>query len=275
MSERVVALQARAILPCMCLLVLAHRAHPELPIVLAANRDELYARPTEPLRVWPEEPDICAGRDLAQGGTWLGISRRGRFAALTNFRRGAAHAGTRSRGDVVLDYLRSSHSPEHYVAQLASYADQFGGFSVIVGDLEHEPYYFSNRGDVAQRLAPGLYGLSNEHLDVPWPKVTLAKQRIGALLARENISSERLADAMDDRSHPPDATLPDTGIGVERERVLAPMFVAGEHYGTRAVTAVLIDARGRALLHERSYGPHGHYLSEARCELELIPPAPG
>jgi uncharacterized protein with NRDE domain len=254
----------------MCLLAFAYRVHPQLPIVLAANRDELYARPTEALRVWPDEPDLCAGRDLSQGGTWLGVSRRGRFAALTNFRRGAAHAGARSRGQVVLDYLRSSLSPEHYVAELASYADEFGGFSVIVGDLAHDPQYFCNRGDgVAQRLAPGLYGLSNDRLDVPWPKVTLAKQRIGALLAGDRLSPEQLCDAMDDRSRPPDASLPDTGVGVERERVLAPMFIAAEHYGTRAVTAVLIDAQHHALLYERSYGPHGRHLSDTRCELDL------
>jgi uncharacterized protein with NRDE domain len=253
----------------MCLLVIAYRAHPRLPIVIAANRDELYARPSEALHVWSDEPDICAGRDLVQGGTWLGMTRSGRFAALTNFRQGSPHAGARSRGQVVLDYLRSAFSPEQYVAQLAGHADEFGGFSVIVGDLEHEPYYFSNRGNAGQRLSPGLYGLSNQSLDVPWPKVTRAKERIGALLAAERVSAEQLCDAMDDRSQPPDAHLPDTGIGVERERILAPVFVAGEHYGTRAVTAVLVDTQGRALLYERSYGPHGRYLSDARCELHL------
>jgi uncharacterized protein with NRDE domain len=253
----------------MCLLVFAYRVHPRLPVVLAANRDELYSRPTQALGVWPDEPDVCAGRDLAQGGTWLGLSRRGRFAALTNFRRGAAHAGARSRGEVVLEYLRSSMSPGSYVSQLASYADQFAGFSVIVGDLEHDPYYFSNRDDVVQPLKPGLYGLGNDHLDVPWPKVTLAKQRIGALLAGERLRPEQLCDAMDDRSRPADALLPDTGIGIERERLLAPMFVAGEHYGTRAVTAVLIDTHTRAVLHERSYGPLGLHLSDARCEPDM------
>ena len=267
----------------MCLLVLAYRVHPRLPIVIAANRDERYARPSEALGVWPDAPDICAGRDLVQGGTWLGLTQRGRFAALTNFRQGAPQAGARSRGQVVLDYLRSSSSPEQYAAQLAAHADQFAGFSAIIGDLEHDPHYFSNRGlDIApprsagamspnltQRLTPGLYGLSNQWLDVPWPKVTRAKQRIAALLASERVLAEQVCDAMDDRSQPPDAHLPDTGIGVERERMLAPIFVAGEHYGTRAVTAVLVDTHGRALLYERSYGPHGRYLSDSRCELDV------
>jgi uncharacterized protein with NRDE domain len=253
----------------MCLLVIAYRVHPRLPIVIAANRDELYARRSEALHLWPDEPEICAGRDLVQGGTWLGLTRHGRFAALTNFRQGPPHEGSRSRGQVVLDWLRSPLSPEQYVAELAGYAQQFAGFSAIVGDLADEPHYFSNRGNAAQRLSPGLYGLSNQWLDVPWPKVTRAKQRIAALLAAERVSAEQVCDAMDDRSQPPDAQLPDTGIGIERERMLAPIFVAGEHYGTRAVTAVLVDAQGRALLYERSYGPHGRYLSDARCELHI------
>ena len=252
----------------MCLLVLAYGVDPQRPVVLAANRDELYARPSAALAVWPDEPEICAGRDLSQGGTWLGLTRHGRFAALTNFRRGGARAGARSRGDVVLEYLRSPLSPERYVTQLADYADQFGGFSVIVGDLEHEPYYFSNQGNVSQRLAPGLYGLSNQSLDEPWPKVTRAKQRIGALV-KTAASAEALCDAMDDRDQPLDALLPDTGIGIERERVLAPIFIASESYGTRAVTALLIDSERRALIYERSYGPHGRYLADARCELTL------
>lgn len=257
----------------MCLLVIAYQVDPQLPIVVVANRDELYARPSEALRVWPDEPDICAGRDLLQGGTWLGLSRGGRFAALTNWRRGPSHAGARSRGQVVLDYLRSRLSPERYVAELAAHAEQFAGFSVIVGDLEHEPHYFSNQGNVARSLPPGLYGLSNRLLDEPWPKVTRAKQRIATLLAAEPVTAEKLCDAMDDRSQPPDASLPDTGIGIERERMLAPIFIAGEHYGTRAVTAVVIDAQHRAVLYERSYGPHGRYLADARCELGVSPGA--
>jgi uncharacterized protein with NRDE domain len=259
----------------MCLLVLAYGVDPQWPVVLAANRDELYARPSTALGAWPDEPEICAGRDLAQGGTWLGMTRRGRFAALTNFRRGGARPGARSRGDVVLEYLRSPLAPDRYVAQLASYADQFGGFSVIVGDLEHEPHYFSNQGNVTQRLTPGVYGLSNQWLDEPWPKVTRAKQRIGALLASERMSVEALCDAMDDRDQPADALLPDTGIGIERERVLAPIFITGEGYGTRAVTAMIIDSEQRALIYERSYGPRGRYVADARCELTLSPSASG
>lgn len=255
----------------MCLLVLAYGVDPKRPIVLAANRDELYARPTAALAQWSDEPELYAGRDLAQGGTWLGLTRRGRFAALTNFRRGGARAGARSRGDVVADYLRSSLAPERYLAELARYGDQFGGFSVIVGDLEHAPLYFSNQGNVTTPLSAGTYGLSNQWLDEPWPKVTRAKQRIGELLASDAVSVDALCDAMDDRDQPPDALLPDTGIGVERERILAPIFIATAAYGTRAVTALVIDSERRALIYERSYGPHGRYVADARCELVITP----
>lgn len=254
----------------MCLLVLAYQVDPRRPVVLTANRDELYARPSAALSVWPDEPEICAGRDLLQGGTWLGLARHGRFAALTNFRRGPAVAGARSRGDVVLEYLRSALAPEQYIAQLAGHADRFGGFSVILGDLDHAPYYFSNQGNVAQRLAPGIYGLSNQFLDEPWPKVTRAKQRVGALLASQGVSVHALCDAMDDREQASDALLPDTGIGIERERFLSPMFIATESYGTRAVTALVIGADRRAVIYERSYGPGGQYLADARCELSLL-----
>jgi uncharacterized protein with NRDE domain len=257
----------------MCLLVLAYGVDPHRPVVLAANRDELYARPSAALSAWPDEPDICAGRDLSQGGTWLGMTRQGRFAALTNFRRGGARTGERSRGDVVIEYLRSSVAPERFVAQLAGDADRFGGFSVIVGDLEHEPHYFSNQGNVSQRLTPGIYGLSNQYLDEPWPKVTRAKQRIGTVLGAESLSVQQLCDAMDDRDQPVDELLPDTGIGIERERMLAPIFIAHEDYGTRAVTALVIDSERRAVIYERSYGPRGRYLGDARCELIVVPAA--
>jgi uncharacterized protein with NRDE domain len=253
----------------MCLLVLAYRVDPKRPIVLAANRDELYARPSSALSVWPDEPEICAGRDLSQGGTWLGMTRSGRFAALTNFRRGGAQVGARSRGEVVLDFLRSSLSPERYMAELAGHADQFGGFSVIAGDLEHDPYYFSNQGNVSRRLPPGTYGLSNQWLDEPWPKVTRAKERIGALIAAGQLAPEALCDAMDDRYQPLDEHLPDTGIGLARERMLAPIFITGQEYGTRAVTALIMASERRAVVYERSYGPGGRFLSEARCELAL------
>lgn len=258
----------------MCLLVLAYGVDPARPIVLAANRDEQYARPSAALGAWPDEPEICAGRDLSRGGTWLGLTRHGRFGALTNFRRGGPHAGARSRGEVVLEYLRSSLSPERYAQQLAGYAQELGGFSVIVGDLEHAPFYFSNRGGesgaVTRRLAPGLYGLSNQWLDDPWPKVTRAKDRIGTLLAGGDVSAEALCDAMVDLERPPDEALPDTGVGVELERVLSPIFIAGEHYGTRAVTALIVEDGGRAQMYERSYGPRGRYLSDARVELEGV-----
>jgi uncharacterized protein with NRDE domain len=165
---------------------------------------------------------------------------------------------------VVLDFLRSSEAPERHLARLAQHAGRYAGFSVLLGALGSDAYYFSNRGSGAQKLAPGLYGLSNQFLDTPWPKVVRAKQRVAELMAAPELDADVLCDALLDRSVPPDAELPDTGIGVQAERRLAPCFIAGEHYGTRAVTAVLLGPQRESTMLERSYGTGGAYLSSAR-----------
>jgi uncharacterized protein with NRDE domain len=253
----------------MCLLVFAHRVRSDFPCVIAANRDEQYGRASAPLQLWADLPQICAGRDLEQGGTWLGATTGGRFAALTNFRSGAPRAGQESRGRVVLDFLRSSEPPGAHLAQLAHVAARYAGFSLIAGSLGQDAYYFSNRGGVPQKLEPGLYGLSNQWLDTPWPKVLRAKQRIGELVMAPELDAEQLCDALLDRDVPPDGELPDTGIGVQAERRLAPCFIAGEHYGTRAVTAVLLGEQRPSVMLERSYGSHGAYLASARQSFVL------
>jgi len=248
----------------MCLLVFAHRMRGDYPCVIAANRDEQYARASAPLQLWADQPQICAGRDLEQGGTWLGATTSGRFAALTNFRSGAPRAGAESRGRVVLDFLRSSEPPERHLAQLAQLAERYAGFSLIAGALGEDAYYFSNRGGAAQKLEPGLYGLSNQGLDTPWPKVVRGKRRVAEIVSARELDADPLCDALLDRSVPPDAELPDTGIGLDAERRLAPCFIAGEHYGTRAVTAVLLGVERPSVMMERSYGPRGVHLSSAR-----------
>ena len=253
----------------MCLLVFAHRVRAELPCVLVANRDERYARSSAALQLWVDRPELCAGRDLEQGGTWLGVTRGGRFAALTNFRSGAPQAGARSRGLIVLEFLSAQAAPAEQLAALAADAGSYAGFSLIAGELGGDAYFFSNRGPAAPRkLAPGLYGLSNELLDTPWPKVVQAKRRVAALLAAGTLEPEALGDTLLDRAVPDDRELPDTGIGLEAERRVAPSFIAGEHYGTRANTAVLLGEHGAQLL-ERSYGPGGRYLSSASASFPL------
>lgn len=254
----------------MCLLVIAHRLTPDLPLALVANRDEQYARATDPLQLWVDPPGIYAGRDREQGGTWLGITSGGRLAALTNFRNGPRRTGAESRGHVVLDYLRSSLPAGEFLAQLAERGARYGGFNVLAGQLGGELFYFSNQGAAPRALPPGLYGLSNQWLDTPWPKVVLGKQRVNALLGAGVPEPEALCDALLDRRVPPDADLPDTGVGLEAERRLAPCFIAGEGYGTRATSAIVVRADGRrSAMVERSYGPRGELLGARSVELAL------
>ena len=254
----------------MCLLVFAHRLRADLPCVLVANRDERYARATAPLQLWADHPELCGGRDLEQGGTWLGVTRSGRFAAVTNHRSGAPRTGERSRGLLALELLRAGQPLAEQLATLASEAERYAGFNTIAGQLGGDAFYFSNRsGEPPRKLEPGLYGLSNALLDTPWPKVLCAKQRVSELLAVPTLEPEALCEPMLDRSVPADAALPDTGIGLEAERRVAPAFIAGEHYGTRAVTAVLLGTHQARML-EHSYGPGGIYLGSASERFALV-----
>jgi len=242
----------------MCLILLAWRAHPEYPLVFAGNRDEVYDRPSATIDFWRDEPAIFGGRDLEKGGTWLGLSRSGRIAAVTNYReRPRAQNTHRSRGELAARFLREGDAPRAYLDQIARHKAEYGPFSVIVGHAA-ALWYYSNRGRDPQELAPGVHGLSNHLLDTPWPKVASGTERLGRLLgADEAPLTAGLFEILLDRTPAPDAELPDTGVGLQRERELSPMFIAGERYGTRASTVVLIGRDGTALFIERTFGPHG------------------
>ncbi len=238
----------------MCILLLSLRQHRRYPLVVAANREEDYARPTQGAGFWREAPDVLAGRDLLAGGTWLGITRNGRFAALTNFRDPDSNRpGRPSRGHLVGEFLIGEGAPGAYLARVARRAERYNGFSLIVG-ADTEWYYYSNRERESRPLAPGLYGLSNHLLDTPWPKVRRGKQALAALLADGNEpDADALFAILADRAIAPDAELPDTRIGLERERALSPAFVTTGSYGTRCSTVLLVDDTRRALFIERTF----------------------
>jgi uncharacterized protein with NRDE domain len=170
----------------MCLILFAHGAGEDFPLVLAANRDEFYERPTAPAAFWTEAPHVLAGRDLQAGGSWLGVTRTGRWAALTNYRDPpTSRPGRPSRGMLVSDFLTGSATPEQYLAAVAADAERYDGFNLLVGDPSGV-HYFGNRmadGGEPSRLEPGVYGLSNHLLDTPWPKVARGRTRLKALLA--------------------------------------------------------------------------------------------
>jgi uncharacterized protein with NRDE domain len=239
----------------MCLIFLAWRRHPDHRLVVAANRDEFYARPTAPVGYWPEAPDVLAGRDLEGGGTWLGVTRAGRFAALTNVRRGGGHTpDAPTRGRLVSDFLLSASSPGEYLQSLAEQSGDYNGFNLLVGDGE-SLHWFSNRGGEPSTLAPGIYAVSNDLLDTPWPKVVRGKDGFQKLLQARDIDPSAIFDLLMDRQIAADEALPDTGIGLTRERALSPIFIAAGDYGTRSSTVLLIDGTGDLTFHERTHEP--------------------
>jgi uncharacterized protein with NRDE domain len=243
----------------MCLLLLAHKVHPEYPLILLVNRDEFYSRPTAPLAFWSEAPDLLAGRDLEAGGTWLGIDRRGYLAAITNYREPRQDRNTsRSRGLLVRDFLTGGHNPADFMDQLVETAASYRGFNLLAGDVsdpaEVSLHYFSNRGCDPMQVMPGVHGLSNHLLDTPWPKVRKGKAALATLLrAGGELSPDNLFDLMGDVTRPPDAELPDTGVGLELERLLSTAFISSARYGTRSTSLLTVRITGEVSFGERTY----------------------
>jgi uncharacterized protein with NRDE domain len=252
----------------MCLIVLAWRAAAEYPLVVAANRDEWRERPAEPARWWRDSPELLAGRDLQAGGTWMGITRGGRFAAVTNFRDPSDKRSTaRSRGGLVTEFLLGAESPGRFLASLATRSREYNGFNLILGDATSLFYYGSREGE-ARPIEPGVHGLSNHLLDEPWPKVVRGKERMEAALAARD-PAPALFEMLSETAVAPDAELPRTGVGLEWERRLASALIVGEDYGTRASTVLTIASSGQVLLEERTRDAGGRVASVAAESFSL------
>ncbi|MCE4069043.1 MULTISPECIES: NRDE family protein [Pseudomonas] len=243
----------------MCLIVFAWRPEHATPLIVAANRDEFYARPTLPLAAWEEYPGVYAGRDLEAGGTWMGVAAGGRFAALTNVRDPGQPIGPRSRGELVAAFLQGRQSPLEYLQQVARRASDYSGFNLLVGDSA-QLCYFNPRVGAPVAVAPGVHGLSNAALDTPWPKLLTAREGLEAALEKPDTGS--LVALLTDNRQPNEAELPDTGVGLATERLLSSVFIASPNYGTRASTALIVHADGRRELLEHSFGPSGARLGE-------------
>jgi uncharacterized protein with NRDE domain len=254
----------------MCLVLLALESHPDYFLIVAANRDEFYDRPTSPAAFWPDSPSVLGGRDLRAGGTWLGVDRRGRFAAVTNYRQGEREpTAPRSRGRLVSDFLTSDTDARAHIARIINDAALYNGFNLIAGDFR-ELYYFSNREGRARLLSPGVYGLSNHLLDTAWPKVSSAKRALEMLLAGpgSELATDLLA-ILSDRSLPADDLLPSTGVGLEWERLLSSAFITSTEYGTRSSTVLLVARDGSVVFVEQTFGPGGKPGRLARHEFQL------
>lgn len=242
----------------MCLIVFAWQ--PESPTVLrlAANRDEFYERPSAPLSEWPDAPGVFAGRDLQAGGTWLGISAQGRFAALTNIRDPQQKAGPRSRGALTADYLLGQDSAPAYLDRIMRDAAEYAGFNLLLGD-RHQLWHFNSQEGRPRQLQRGIYGMSNASLDTPWPKLVRARNALSDRLESED---DALLELLSDNSKPADHLLPDTGVGLATERLMSSVFITTTAYGTRASTVLKLGKDGSWNITERSFGPHGAVLGE-------------
>lgn len=238
----------------MCLIVFAWQVIPKLPLVAAANRDEFYDRPARPAGWWEDFPQVYAGRDLQGGGTWLGVTRDGRFAAITNIRTPSEKRdGAPSRGLLVSNFLTGSAGPEDYVAGLARAGDEYNGFNLLVGDRDCLVWYSNRGGDDCRNgraLEPGIYGLSNALLDAPWPKVVRTKAQFASLLC-QCATEDAYFEMLTDTAVASDCRLPKTGVSLEWERALSAVCIKSPTYGTRVSTVVRLHDSTAAVLSER------------------------
>jgi uncharacterized protein with NRDE domain len=240
----------------MCLLLLSYDMHPDYRLILAANRDEYYDRPTRPISFWEDAPNILAGRDLKCQGTWLALTRNGRIGAITNFREQAIqNKNAPSRGLLVSDFDSWQKSPKKYLEHIETIGHRYNGFNLLVGDRS-DIYYYSNRGNCIQKITPGIYGVSNHLLDTPWPKVEKGKADLKALITgKSDIYPEDIFGLLVDISIPPDDRLPDTGVGIDWERILSPLFITSDIYGTRSSSIILEERSGKVTFWERTFLP--------------------
>ena len=253
----------------MCLIYVAWRRHPRYRLVVAANRDEYHARPTAMAHWWEDAPGVLAGRDLEAGGTWMGVARNGRFAAVTNYHDPAAgrRRGAPSRGGLVGAFLTGGGPAPGYLDRVVEEGRRYNGFSLLAMDGEMLAFA-SNRSPGVMRLGPGVYGLSNHLLDTPWPKVTEGKTELERLLAEPDVRVPDLLALLAVRDHAGvEALCADNGRDLGRMRSRSSRFILGGDYGTRASTIVLLEGNGAGLFIERSFDPRGTVTGAATFEL--------
>lgn len=256
----------------MCLIVLGWKQQPDCALIVAANRDEFHRRPTAALDFWPDAPQVLAGRDLQSGGSWMGVTRDGRFAALTNYRDPPAQRNdARSRGELVAAFLQGRMSAVDHARQTCREAAAYNGFNLLLGDGETLVWVGHRHGDEArmQELAAGIHALSNHLPGTPWPKLLRARDGFAHALHETDPMSRQQAlfRMLRDPTPADDADLPDTGVGIEWERRLSPVFIAGEDYGTRSST-VLTVCGSHIDAEERRFGPNGHAEGSSRIAIE-------
>lgn len=238
----------------MCLILFGLNAHPDFPLIMAANRDEFFERPTAAASYWEDVPDLLAGRDLKSGGTWMGVTRTGRIAAITNYR-DLQHIkpDAPTRGALVADFLKTAEDPEPYLLSVAERGHRYNGFNLLVG-TGADLWYYSNYEGQVRRVDQGIHGLSNALLDTPWPKVEKGKEALQSHIERQTFTDpDQLVAMLHDAERAPDEQLPQTGVPLEWERALSPMFIDTPTYGTRSSGILLLDMHGTYTFHEKTH----------------------
>jgi uncharacterized protein with NRDE domain len=253
----------------MCLILFATKVHPDWPLVIAANRDEWRDRGAQEAHWWWDTPTLLAGRDLRAGGTWMGVTRAGRIAAITNFRDPAdRRSNAPSRGQLVTECLIGAMQPDDYLATLSMRAAEFNAFNLVAGDADGL-WIFGSRERGVRKIPPGVHGLSNHVLDEPWPKVSRGRKALSRILKEGARDIEPLFDLLGDTTQPPDAALPDTGVGITWERMLSPALIRGVRYGTRCSTVLMVGRDRRVIFEERTRDAKGGVTGTARHEFTL------
>jgi uncharacterized protein with NRDE domain len=248
----------------MCLLLIAIDATPELPLLLLGNRDEFHGRASASARPWDEDARVVGGRDLVAGGAWLALRNDGRFAAVTNLRMGVPATAPQSRGALVSEFVLGTATPIVYLDLLRARIGDYGPFNLVVGDADGV-YALGSAEGLMRRLRPGVHVISNGAIGVHWPKTERLQRRFADAMRSGAVNDEAsLMELLRDETPPRDEDLPDTGVGLELERRLAPVFIRGEKYGTRAGSLVVRHADGSVALRERRFGPDAHDDGEDR-----------
>lgn len=260
----------------MCLILFSFQNHPTYKLILAANRDEFYSRKTEPASHWPNHKNIIGGRDMeamsedGTCGTWMGMTTTGKIAMVTNYRDFKnLKSNAPSRGHLVSDYLKWDVNPKAYLEMLEKRKNHYNGFNLIVGDVD-TLLYESNYKDGIEKLSNGFYGISNALLDTPWPKIELAKANMKPILQKPLIKPEELLEIMREESIAPDNQLPETGIGIEKERALSSMFIKTDGYGSRCSTVILVKHSGETVFVERTYNTSTFNFEDKLFEFKIV-----
>ena len=252
----------------MCFILIGIRANTTYPFVIAANRDEFHHRATEAAGFWPDHPALCAGRDLEAGGSWMGITRSGRFAALTNFSETQSILNPRSRGQLVTDYLLGSAPAEQFIADQQPGFDSFGGFNLLVGDWSSGIHWISNRHPTSKTLETGVFALSNHFLDTPWSKITNGKQAFSTIL-ESDFSTKALFDLLHHDSPAQDLKTDDDPVTAQVQRIRSSIFVKSPDYGTRSSTVITISHDQQVKFIEHSFDIDGKCQNVVNVEFEL------